>query len=57
MKIALIANDYVQQFPLENYGGIETCVENLAQGLFDNKIDFFVVCPKRKNKKEYPFEV
>jgi len=57
MKIALIANDYVQQFPLENYGGIETCVENLAQGLFDNKIDFFVVCPKRKNKKEYPFEI
>lgn len=57
MKIALIANDYVQQFPLENYGGIETSVENLAQGLFDNKIDFFVVCPKRKNKKEYPFEI
>jgi len=57
MKIALIANDYMQQFPLENYGGIETCVENLAQGLFDNKIDFFVVCPKRKNKKEYPFEI
>lgn len=57
MKIALIGNDYVQQFPLENYGGIETSVENLAQGLFDNKIDFFVVCPKRKNKKEYPFEI
>ena len=57
MRIALIANDYVQQFPLENYGGIETCVENLAQGLFDNKADFFVVCPKRKNKKEYPFEI
>ena len=57
MKIALIANDYVQQFPLESYGGIETCVENLAQGLFESKIDFFVICPKRKNKKEYPFEV
>jgi len=57
MKIALIGNDYVQQFPLENYGGIETCVENLAQGLYDNKNDFFVVCPKRKNKKEYPFDI
>ena len=57
MKIALIANDYIQQFPLENYGGIESRVEDVAQGIFDNKIDFFVVCPKRKNKKEYPFEI
>jgi glycosyltransferase involved in cell wall biosynthesis len=57
MKIALIGNDYVQQFPLQDYGGIETCVENLAQGLFENKLDFFVVCPKRSNVKDYPFEV
>jgi glycosyltransferase involved in cell wall biosynthesis len=57
MRIALIGNDYIQQFPLQGYGGIETCVENLAQGLFENKLDFFVVCPKRSNVKDYPFEV
>jgi glycosyltransferase involved in cell wall biosynthesis len=57
MRIALIGNDYVQQFPLESYGGIETCVENLATGLFENKLDFFVVCPKRTIKKKYPFEL
>lgn len=57
MKIALIGNDYVQQFPLENYGGIESCVENLAQGLYARKQDFFVVCPKRKIQVDYPFEI
>lgn len=57
MRIALIGNDYVQQFPLIDYGGIETCVENLAKGLHDNNIDFFAVCPKRNIVKEYPFEV
>ena len=57
MRIALIGNDYVQQFPLIDYGGIETCVENLANGLYDNNIDFFVVCPKRTVIKDYPFEV
>jgi glycosyltransferase involved in cell wall biosynthesis len=57
MKIALIGNDYVQQFPLENYGGIETCVENLANGLFNENKDFFVVCPKRNLQKKYPFEI
>lgn len=57
MKIALIGNDYVQQFPLENYGGIETCVENLANGLWTEGKDFFAVCPKRNIQKRYPFEV
>jgi glycosyltransferase involved in cell wall biosynthesis len=57
MRIALIGNDYVQQFPLENYGGIETCVENLANGLFNENKDFFVVCPKRNFQKKYPFEI
>lgn len=57
MKIALIGNDYLQQFPLLNYGGIETCVENLAQGLYENNLDFFVVSPKRSVIKTYPFEI
>ena len=57
MRLALIANDHIQQFPLLNYGGIESCVENLANGLFANKRDFFVICPKRDFKKEYPFEI
>jgi glycosyltransferase involved in cell wall biosynthesis len=57
MKIALIGNDYVQQFPLKEYGGIETCVENLAEGLYQKKENFFVVCPKKSNIKEYPFEI
>jgi glycosyltransferase involved in cell wall biosynthesis len=57
MKIALIGNDYLQQFPLENYGGIETSVENLAWGLYNQKIDFFVVVPKRQVTKEYPFKI
>ena len=57
MRIALIGNDYIQQFPLIDYGGIETCVENLAEGLHDNNMDFFVVCPKRAVIKDYPFEV
>lgn len=57
MKIALIGNDYIQQFPLKNYGGIETCVENLAKGLHDIKKDFFVICPKRLRSDSYPFEI
>lgn len=57
MKIALIGNDYVQQFPLKSYGGIETCVENLANGLHRENNNFFVVCPKRDFKKEYPYKI
>jgi glycosyltransferase involved in cell wall biosynthesis len=57
MKIAVIGNDYLQQFPLDGYGGIETCVENLAAGLYNEKQNFFVVCPKRVNTKDYPFEI
>lgn len=57
MKIALIANEYEQQFPLLGYGGIETCVENLAEGLSKSGKDFFVVCPKRENPPDYNFEI
>lgn len=57
MKIALIGNDYLEQFPLKNYGGIETSIENLAWGLYYQNKDFFVVVPKRKNQKKYPFKI
>jgi glycosyltransferase involved in cell wall biosynthesis len=62
MKIALIGNDYVQQFPIISYGGIETVVENLAIGLskhFKDSIKFDVYVPKileRKNEK-YDFSI
>lgn len=49
MKIALIGNDYCQQFPLLDYGGIESCVENTANGMHQNKLDFFVIVPKRES--------
>jgi glycosyltransferase involved in cell wall biosynthesis len=57
MTIALIGNDYTQQFPLEGYGGIESSVENLAEGLYNEKINFFVICPKRQIKQDYPFDI
>ena len=57
MKIALIGNDYIQQFPVIDYGGIESCVENLAQGLHKNKVEFFAIAPKRSSIVNYDFEV
>ena len=64
MNIALIGNEYCQQFPLLSYGGIETCVEQLAAGLASRGINFFVVVPQRsrsffgrRSVPHYPFEV
>jgi glycosyltransferase involved in cell wall biosynthesis len=57
MKIALIGNDFNQQFPVLSYGGIESCVENLAWGMFRRALDFFCVVPKRELVGEYPFPV
>jgi glycosyltransferase involved in cell wall biosynthesis len=62
MKIVLIGNEYKQQFPLRGYGGIESCVEQLAQGLSQAGVDFYVVVPKRQKSwwhrlPRYPFEV
>jgi len=57
MRIALIGNDFIQQFPLEGYGGIEACVEAIAGELSRRKMDFTVFVPARKHKKEYPFEI
>lgn len=56
MKILLIGNEYYQQFPVLNYGGIETCVENLAKGLNQSNIEFEVIVPEiEHNNINYPF--
>jgi len=57
MKIALIGGRDVQQFPTRSYGGIETCVENLAWGLHSNSQQFTCIVPRREHKAEYPFEI
>jgi glycosyltransferase involved in cell wall biosynthesis len=60
MKIALVGNEYKQQFPLLSYGGIEASVEQLAWGLHRANHDFFCVVPKREKKndgKAFPFEI
>jgi glycosyltransferase involved in cell wall biosynthesis len=59
MKIVLIGNDYVQQFPLISYGGIESCVESIADIMLKKNIDFKVIVPKRiqqSNNYEYVLE-
>ncbi|MDX2128787.1 MAG: glycosyltransferase family 4 protein [Chloroherpetonaceae bacterium] len=61
MKIAIIGNEYEQQFPLIGYGGIESCVENLALGLSKTAQQFCCIVPKRvenePKKNLYPFEI
>jgi hypothetical protein len=56
MKIALIGSRDVQQFPTISYGGIETCVENLAWGLQNNNQEFTCIVPRREDRAEYPFD-
>jgi glycosyltransferase involved in cell wall biosynthesis len=57
MRIALIGGRDMQQFPTISYGGIETCVENLARGLHQCNQDFVCVVPRRSVAKAYPFEI
>jgi glycosyltransferase involved in cell wall biosynthesis len=57
MRIALIGGRDNQQFPTVSYGGIETCVENLAWGLHAAGADFSCIVPKRQVRQEYPFEI
>ena len=58
MKILVVGNDYKQQFPLLDYGGIESCVENLCIGLYEHfkDIEVKVVVPKILNCEEYIFD-
>jgi glycosyltransferase involved in cell wall biosynthesis len=57
MKIALISNETKNIFPHYGNGGTQSCVENLAEGLYKKNHNFFVVCPKREIKKDYPFKI
>jgi glycosyltransferase involved in cell wall biosynthesis len=57
MRIALVGGRDNQQFPTIAYGGIETCVENLAWGLHAAGADFASIVPKRDTRLAYPFEI
>jgi glycosyltransferase involved in cell wall biosynthesis len=64
LKVLVIGNCCLQQFPLIDYGGIESSVEHLCTGIhahFSDKIDFTVIVPKileRKEEKEkYGFKI
>ena len=57
MKIALVGGRDNQQFPTTSYGGIETCVENLAWGLHAAGVDFACIVPQRSSRQDYPFEI
>ncbi|NJO61266.1 MAG: glycosyltransferase [Richelia sp. RM2_1_2] len=57
MKICLVGGNSVQEFPVINYGGVESSVENLAWGFYNHNLDFFVITSNRKKKSDFPFEV
>jgi glycosyltransferase involved in cell wall biosynthesis len=59
LKICVIGNEYMQQFPVLGYGGIESYVQNLCIGInknFKDKINFCVFVPKILDKKETNFD-
>jgi glycosyltransferase involved in cell wall biosynthesis len=47
MRIALVGNDFLPQFPLRSYGGIEASVESLALALHKSGRDFCCIVPRR----------
>ena len=62
LKVCLVGNDYRQQFPIIDYGGIESCVENLAAGVYryaKDKMKCYTFVPKIQNKGNitYPFPI
>lgn len=62
MKICVVGADYKQQFPLLEYGGIETAFENLCIGLdryFKEEVKFCVIVPKilKRNETTYNFNI
>lgn len=59
LNILLLGNDYIQQFPLLSYGGIEANVEAIADGLHKRGATFSVIVPKivQRRLSPYPFEV
>lgn len=62
MKICIIGNEYKQQFPLIEYGGIEASVENLVKGFhkyYNDKHKFCVIVPRiiEKGDEKYEFNI
>lgn len=62
MRVCIVGNDWKQQFPLINYGGIETAFENLCIGVnkYYKDIKFCAIVPKiteRKNSEDYNFNI
>ena len=62
LKVCIIGNEYVQQLPLIDYGGIETAFEGICKGTskyFKDKIKFCAIVPKilRHSNEQYDFPV
>ena len=62
MKICVICNDYKQQFPLLEYGGIEAAFESLCIGLhkyYASEIKFCAIVPKilERGDTNYNFNI
>jgi len=55
LKICIVGSCNLQQFPLIDYGGIESSVEHLCSGLhshFKDEINFNVIVPKIEKNQE-----
>jgi hypothetical protein len=67
VKIAIVGNYGLQQFPLLSVGGVEAAVESLAWGMHRAGADFLCVVPRRgprflpfvrrDRRADYPFEI
>jgi glycosyltransferase involved in cell wall biosynthesis len=61
MKVCVVGNDWKQQLPLLNYGGIESAFENLCFGLnkyFKDEVKFCAFVPKIINTRSfYDFKI
>jgi glycosyltransferase involved in cell wall biosynthesis len=59
LRIALVGNDFLPQFPLRSYGGIEASVESLAWALHKGGHDFLCIVPRRGAQTSAPdaFEI
>lgn len=61
MRVCVVGNDWKQQLPLINYGGIESAFENLCFGLnkyFKDQVNFCAFTPKvNTNRTDYGFKI
>jgi glycosyltransferase involved in cell wall biosynthesis len=59
VRICVVCNDYKQQFPLLEYGGIEAAFESLCLGLhkyFADKVKFCAIVPKILDKRDISYD-